>query len=127
MALGMAEQDRRTRQGDLYTIGDSLHNRGLLQRRDTINRKEPESLDSPLPVSIDGFVTKLLRSSTWCQKQVPEAAVADGVDDEKEYVYLMEGEEKKQQRVRVGRHVGDRLEILRGLKPGDKILAKNPD
>jgi multidrug resistance efflux pump len=58
---------------------------------------------------------------------VPEAAVADGVDDEKEYVYLMEGEEKKQQRVRVGRHVGDRLEILRGLKPGDKILAKNPD
>ena len=58
---------------------------------------------------------------------VPKAAVAEEGDAEEEYVYLVDGKDKKKQRVRVGRSVGDRLEILRGLNPGDKILAKNPD
>jgi len=58
---------------------------------------------------------------------VPKAAVAEEGEDDEEYVYLLDGKEKKKQRVRVGRHVGDRLEILRGLNPGDEILAKNPD
>ena len=58
---------------------------------------------------------------------VPKAAVAEEGDAEEEYVYLVDGKDKKKQRVRVGRTVGDRLEILRGLNPGDKILAKNPD
>ena len=59
---------------------------------------------------------------------VPKNAVADTGDEGKEFVYLVDEKgEKKQQSVRVGRHVGDRIEILRGLKPGDKILEKNPD
>ena len=58
---------------------------------------------------------------------VPKAAVAEEGDAEEEYVYLVDGKDKKKQRVRVGRSVGDRLEILRGLNPGDKIRAKNPD
>ena len=58
---------------------------------------------------------------------VPKAAVAEEGDDAEQYVYLFDGKENKKQRVRVGRTVGDRLEILRGLNPGDKILSKNPD
>jgi len=58
---------------------------------------------------------------------VPKAAVAEDGEDDDAHVYLVDGEENKKQRVRVGRHVGDRLEILRGLNPGDKILAKNLD
>ena len=58
---------------------------------------------------------------------VPKAAVAEEGDAEAEYVYLVDGKDPNKQRVRVGRSVGDRLEILRGLNPGDKILAKNPD
>ena len=48
-------------------------------------------------------------------------------EDEEAYVTLLDGDEKKKQRVRVGRREGEKLEILRGLNPGDKILAKNPE
>jgi multidrug efflux pump subunit AcrA (membrane-fusion protein) len=57
---------------------------------------------------------------------VPKAAVAEE-DAGKEYVYLVDGKDKKKQGVRLGRSVGDRIEILRGLNPGEKVLAKNPD
>ena len=58
---------------------------------------------------------------------VPQAAVAEEGEDDEAYVTLLDGDEKKKQRVRVGRREGEKLEILRGLNPGDKILAKNPE
>jgi multidrug efflux pump subunit AcrA (membrane-fusion protein) len=59
---------------------------------------------------------------------VPAKAVGNDGDEDEEFVYLVDKEgEKEQQQVRTGRHVGDRVEILKGLKPGDEILAKNPD
>ena len=49
---------------------------------------------------------------------VPKAAVAEEGDAEEEYVYLVDGKDKKKQRVRVGRTVGDRLEILTRFESG---------
>ena len=109
---------------------------GSLQRISAIP-VSPGKFDVQIDVELDEQANRIV-AGMGCQATievyrhpsailVPKAAVAEEGEDDEEYVYLLDGKEKKKQRVRVGRHVGDRLEILRGLNPGDKILAKNTD
>ncbi|MEK6247550.1 MAG: efflux RND transporter periplasmic adaptor subunit, partial [Planctomycetales bacterium] len=59
---------------------------------------------------------------------VPKTAVDLDEDGSRGFVYLVGDKDKqKKQRVRVGRTVNKRLEILSGLKADDKILINNPD
>ena len=59
---------------------------------------------------------------------VPLKAVADDpLDDEKHYVHVVDKKGKtKKQAVKLGKRADKRVEILKGLKPGDKILAEPP-
>ena len=59
---------------------------------------------------------------------VPLKAVEDDpLDDEKHYVHVVGKKGKtKKQAVKLGKRADKRVEILKGLKPGDKILAEPP-
>lgn len=98
----------------------------------------PGKFDAEIDVELDRFAGNIVAGMA-CEAVievykhpnailVPTKAVGNDGDEDEEFVYLVDKEgEKEQQRVRTGRHVGDRVEILKGLKPGDEILAKNPD
>ena len=59
---------------------------------------------------------------------VPVSAVfAEELDEDKRYVYLSKPEGKHEKRpVTVGKKTEKKIEILRGLKPGDEILLQKP-
>lgn len=58
---------------------------------------------------------------------VPAKAVfAEDLDPEQRYVYVVKGDTQEKRPVKVGEQVGDKIEILSGLKEGEEILLDKP-
>jgi multidrug resistance efflux pump len=70
------------------------------------------------------FVPYLNRQAT----TIPASALfREELDDQQQYVYLVpKGGKPKKQPVTAGKKSDDRVEILKGLQPGDKILQEKP-
>lgn len=57
----------------------------------------------------------------------PKAVETDELDERKQYVHLLDKDGKpKKQPVTLGRRTAEKVEVLKGLSPGDKILATAP-
>lgn len=52
---------------------------------------------------------------------IPRSAFVGSVNSSK--VYVMEGKQAKERKVQAGRIVGDRVEVLAGLKEGEKVIT----
>jgi len=85
-----------------------------------------EGLDAIMPgmsckVELPGYVQKKAMTLP------PKAVGTDPLDDTKHYVMVVtkDGEQKKRP-VEVGKQTGDAVELLKGLKAGDEVLAEYP-
>jgi len=59
---------------------------------------------------------------------LPTSAVfADPSDEEKHFVYVVADDSQHEKRLVTGRNVGDKFEVLSGLKSGDKVLGAKPE
>jgi|GEM_PF-301389 len=59
---------------------------------------------------------------------VPAKAVfAEDLNPEERYVYVVKGDAHEKRPVKVGEQVGDKIEILSGLKEGEEILLQKPE
>jgi HlyD family secretion protein len=98
----------------------------------------PGSFDARLSVSLDRKAKRLMPGMTCKVKLVPylkkdaltvppKTVSTDELDDQKQFVYVLDKDGKPQKRdVEVGKKTDKQVEILTGLTEGDKVLLEAP-
>lgn len=96
------------------------------------------SFDARITVALDDEAEALMPAMTCKVKLVtclkkdaltvpPKAIETDQLDERKHYVYVLDKEEKPQKReVTLGKRTAEKVEILKGLSEGERILAEPP-
>ncbi len=61
------------------------------------------------------------RKSTQKALQIPRSALVESIQNP--YVYIVDGNVARQRKIKVGRELGDKIEVLDGLITGDKVVT----